>query len=175
MRFLEKIGQGAMSSVYLCECSHLTGMLVVTKVYHKHKLSKMNVRQIKREIDIHSRLNHPNIIKLYVAFEDRDSIYLVEEYAAGGDLYKELARHGGSMLEAHVSHRVISQIVAAVCHLHARGILHRDIKPENIFLTHGGTIKLGDFGLAVDTTQDAPVSKVGTLDYMAPEVRDGWS
>ena len=54
----------------------------------------------------------------------------------------------------------------------SQGIMHRDIKPENILLCHDGT-KLADFGLAIDTTKQAPLSRVGTLDYLAPEVLIG--
>lgn len=54
--------------------------------------------------------------------------------------------------------------------LHARGIIHRDIKPENIFFEGDGTLVLGDFGLAIDSSSDKPCSRVGTHDYMAPEV-----
>jgi len=167
--FLKKIGRGAMSTVYLCQCPG-SRIPVVAKLYHKDRLHRLNVKQIMREIDIHSRLNHTNIVKLFAAFEDDECIYLVQEHAEHGDLYQELARHGGRMLEAHVSQRIVPQLLDALTHLHARGILHRDIKPENIFLTGLGTLKLGDFGLAVDTTLDSPASRVGTLDYMAPEI-----
>jgi serine/threonine protein kinase len=54
--------------------------------------------------------------------------------------------------------------------LHSRGIIHRDIKPENIFFEEDGKLVLGDFGLAIDCSKDRPCSRVGTQDYMAPEV-----
>ena len=56
--------------------------------------------------------------------------------------------------------------------MHTRGIIHRDIKPENILFTKGGMcLKLADFGLAIDLRQERAVTRAGTLDYMAPEVR----
>jgi len=58
-----------------------------------------------------------------------------------------------------------------VCVGGVQGIVHRDIKPENILLAADGALKLGDFGLAIDSRQERPVTRVGTLDYMGPEVR----
>ena len=56
--------------------------------------------------------------------------------------------------------------------MHTRGIIHRDIKPENILFTKGDCrLKLADFGLAIDLRQERAVTRAGTLDYMAPEVR----
>ena len=106
-----------------------------------------------------------------------DPPYVLIQYVFGpffsisGDLYAELARHGGYMLEAHVLKHVLKPFLTAISHLHSRGILHRDIKPENILLTGQGEIKVADFGLAIDTSREKPVSRVGTLDYMPPEVR----
>lgn len=54
-----------------------------------------------------------------------------------------------------------------------QGVLHRDIKPENVMLGDDGGLRLGDFGLAINTSREQPMSRVGTLDYMAPEVREG--
>lgn len=90
-----------------------------------------------------------------------------------GDLYAELSRHGGYMLEAHVVKHVMAPFLSALCYLHARAVLHRDIKPENILLSGEGEIKVADFGLAIDTGREKPMSRVGTLDYMPPEVRAG--
>lgn len=163
------LGEGAMSTVVQCLCNR-SGMLLALKMYHKERLNTLNVRQVAREIEIHASLSHQNVIKLYAAFEDTDGIYLVQEYAAGGDLYAELSRHGGYMLEAHVVKNVLGPFLDALCHLHERGILHRDIKPENILLTEHGEIKVADFGLAINTLKEKPMSRVGTLDYMPPEV-----
>jgi aurora kinase, other len=69
---------------------------------------------VAREIEIHSSVLHPNIIKLYAAFEDADGIYLVQELAHKGDLYSELSRHGGYMLEAHVLKNVM-QVRCSLC------------------------------------------------------------
>jgi serine/threonine protein kinase len=64
-------------------------------------------------------------------------------------------------------------LLAIISSLHSLGIVHRDIKPENIFINTGGQIQLGDFGLAACKHYDRMTERVGTLDYMAPEVRGG--
>ena len=89
---------------------------------------------------------------------------------SAGDLYSELSRHGGHMLEAHVVKAVLVPLLRAIEHLHKHGILHRDIKPENILLTEQGEIKVADFGLSINILREKPFSRVGTLDYMPPEV-----
>ncbi len=66
--------------------------------------------------------------------------------------------------------QVVAPLLRILVSLHALGIIHRDIKPENIFIDSGGSLVLGDFGLAINATSERPISRVGTLDYMAPEV-----
>ena len=65
---------------------------------------------------------------------------------------------------------VLLPFLSAMSYLHARGIIHRDVKPENILLTAGRQLKLADFGMSIDWTEERPVTRTGTLDYMSPEV-----
>jgi serine/threonine protein kinase len=95
---------------------------------------------------------------------------LVLEYAGHGDLYSCLQRHRLRLPEARAVSLVIAPTLAALSHLHARGIIHRDVKPENLLLSSDNTIKLADFGLSVCIGEEAAVTRAGTLDYMAPEV-----
>ena len=65
---------------------------------------------------------------------------------------------------------VVEPFLRTLGHLHRRGVIHRDIKPENLLVTASGGLKLADFGLSIVAREELPVTRVGTLDYMAPEV-----
>ncbi|KAK9837313.1 hypothetical protein WJX81_005473 [Elliptochloris bilobata] len=128
-------------------------------MYHKSRMSAANYQQAEREICIQAALRNEHTIALYVAFEDEDGVYLVQEYAAGGDVYGALAAAGGFLHETQVADAV--------------GVAHRDVKSENLLLcadaSGGLRVRLADFGLAERAGSGASLC-VGTLDYMAPEV-----
>ena len=67
--------------------------------------------------------------------------------------------------------QVVIPVLQTLSVAHQRGVIHRDIKPENLFLTEAGALRLGDWGLAINQLQEKAYTRVGTLDYMAPEVR----
>ncbi|KAG2453438.1 hypothetical protein HYH02_001661 [Chlamydomonas schloesseri] len=166
---LRKVGSGYASTVYLGTC-RTSGNQVAVKLYHKQKLSELNHFQVAREITIHSSLDHKNIIQLWAAFEDQYGIYLVFEYASKGDVFTEVERRGGQLDEAETVRTVVYPFLSALDYLHSRCIIHRDIKPENLLFTATGVLKVADFGLSINFSQERPVTRVGTLDYMAPEV-----
>jgi len=95
---------------------------------------------------------------------------LVLEYCSQGDLYEAIRLDHGPLQTEHVR-RFMLQLIGAVEHMHSYGLYHRDIKPENIFLTHDGSMKLGDFGLATQS-QWSHEACVGSDRYMAPEQYD---
>lgn len=166
---VKEIGSGAVSCVYFALCRK-SCLRVAIKVYQKAKLSQLNAHQVQREIAIHASLNHPHIVDLYAAFEDETGIYLVLEYAEGGDLFDAVKRRGGRLQEAMLVQQVLYPYLCALMYLHGRGIVHRDIKPENTVITRNHVLKITDFGLAVSQRLERPVTRLGTLDYMAPEV-----
>jgi serine/threonine protein kinase len=122
-----------------------------------------------REIEIHLELRHPHILQLYGAWEDSKGLFLMLEYCAGGDIFHDVRRNGGKFDELTCARAVIHPVLQALAHCHALGIVHRDLKPENILCHLDGTIRLCDFGLAVSTRQERPVTRLGTLDYMVRE------
>ena len=186
----KQLYKGKASLLYAATC-RATRARVALKLYRKARLSELNWAQVEREVRLHSALVHPHIVALYAAFEDADHVYLAQEFAGGGDLYEELKRSGGAMGEARVAAAVIAPALAAVRYLHFLGVIHRDIKPENILLaaphlpldggvaadgaclsTPGLVVKLADFGLSINHRVERPVTRAGTLDYMAPEVSE---
>lgn len=78
----------------------------------------MRSAQVAREIQIHSSIEHPNVLGLYAAFEDLDGIYLVQELAPGGDLYRAMGDAGGYLPEEEVAQRVMRPLMSALACLH---------------------------------------------------------
>lgn len=137
----------------------------------KTRLRPIDVRRLRREINIHSTLMHPHILSFYACFEDDNAFYLVLEMAVNGDLLGLIRReHNGYMTVADYKTRVLVPMLDAVNYLQQRHVLHRDIKPENILVCQNGQIKLCDFGFSINRYEERPQSIVGTLEYMAPEL-----
>lgn len=96
------------------------------KIIDKTKLNEENLAKIFREVHIMKKLRHPHIIRLYQVMETEKMIYLVTEYAPGGEIFDHLVRNG-RMVEPE-ARRVFRQIVYAVRYLHQKRVVHRDIK-----------------------------------------------
>ncbi|CAL5045438.1 unnamed protein product [Urochloa decumbens] len=162
-------------------CSDLvTGEALACKSIAKDRLvSPDDVRGVKLEIEVMARLSgHPNVVDLKAVYEDEESVHLVMELCAGGELFHRLEERGCfSEHEAAVLFRYLMEVVA---HCHSKGIVHRDLKPENILLVSkspSSPIKLADFGLATyiqpGTVGRSLSGMVGSPFYIAPEVLSG--
>jgi calcium-dependent protein kinase len=141
---------------------------------------------VRREVDILRRLDHPNIVRLYEAYEDEHTIYLVLECCDGGDLLERVAVARERLPEREAA-VLFSQMLGAVQHLYLRGIVHRDLKPENFLFAKRepereplppqvAPVKLIDFGLSRRLSSEASTRitpKIGTTEYMAPEAYAG--
>jgi len=162
------LGEGYASLVYHAFCN-TTRTPVAIKAYKKSRLSRLNDFQVRREVAIHGALRHPSVVGLYAAFEDASAYYLVQELAGKGDLFVAVRKRETPVTEKDAILILLSVMDALLC-LHDLDVIHRDLKPENIFVTADGTHKIGDFGLAICVHDERPVTRVGTLDYMAPEI-----
>ncbi|KAF2830021.1 Pkinase-domain-containing protein [Ophiobolus disseminans] len=125
---------------------------------------------LEREICIMKLLDHPNIVRLYDIWENRNELYLIMEFVEGGELFSYIHEKGG-IVEINVVH-IFRQIIAALIYCHRINIHHRDLKPENILLDRDTmTVKLVDFGMAaLQPTGKKLTTPCGSPHYAAPEV-----
>ncbi|KAF8977679.1 serine/threonine protein kinase psk1 [Entomortierella lignicola] len=170
--FLKVIGRGAYGKVYLVRhiaSNALYAMKVLKKasiiVHAKDTECTMSERKILEAI------RHPFIVKLHYAFQTNHRLYLILEYASGGELFTHLATE--RMFSEENTAFYAAQLVLALEHLHSLGIIYRDLKPENIMLNAHGDIVLTDFGLSkvpLENSEGRTNTVCGTIEYMAPEV-----
>lgn len=128
------LGQGQFGQVMKVMERASKRQLVLKKLSKQALLDEGAVRQFQREVEIHSRLFHPHIVRMYAYFHDAECCYLLMELAELGSLYSRIQAGRLPEMEAALLFR---QLASAVAHLHRRGVLHRDIKPENVFLGKG--------------------------------------
>ncbi|QLG71053.1 hypothetical protein HG535_0B00910 [Zygotorulaspora mrakii] len=165
----KKLGKGKFGRVY-CVRHKKTGFICALKAMEKSEIVHYNVqKQIRREVEIQSSLNHPNLTKLYGFFHDEKRVYLVMEYLINGELYKRLKSHGP--LNDILASFYVYQMADALDFMHQRNIIHRDIKPENILIGFNNVIKLTDFGWSVNNPHNVKRKTLcGTIDYLSPEL-----
>ncbi|CAN0195819.1 unnamed protein product, partial [Ectocarpus sp. 13 AM-2016] len=145
--------------------------IVAIKVLQKKQLLKAGVEhQLRREIEIQSHLRHRNILRLFGYFYDEKRIYLILEFAPGGELYKTLQK--GRFSEAKGA-RYVLDVAQALAHCHKKNVIHRDLKPENLLIGSTGGLKLADFGWSVHAPNSRRNTLCGTLDYLPPEMIEG--
>jgi serine/threonine protein kinase len=165
------LGQGKFGNVYLArEKQHK--YVVALKVLFKKQLMEARVEhQLRREIEIQTRLRHPNILRLFGYFHDKDRIFLILEFAGKGEIFKELSnRH---RYDEKTAATYIRDVASALNYCHSKHVIHRDIKPENLLIDINGRIKIGDFGWAVHAPSNKRQTLCGTLDYLPPEMIEG--
>jgi serine/threonine protein kinase len=165
------LGQGKFGNVYLAR-EKTSKFVVALKVLFKKQLLESRVEhQLRREIEIQSHLRHPNILRLYGYFYDEERVYLILEYAARGEMYKELTK-AGRFTEKKAS-SYIRDVADALKYLHTKHVIHRDIKPENLLVSLKGSVKIADFGWSVHAPNNRRQTLCGTLDYLPPEMVNG--
>lgn len=165
------LGRGKFGNVYLAR-EKKTEFVVALKVLFKNQLAAAGVEyQLRREIEIQSHLRHPNILRLFGYFYDKSRVYLILEYAPGGEIYK-LLQKSGRFSEEQTSQYICS-LAHALCYCHHKHVIHRDIKPENLLLGAKNELKIADFGWSVYAPDSRRQTLCGTLDYLAPEMIEG--
>nr|GMD06941.1 calcium-dependent protein kinase-like [Ipomoea batatas] len=169
----KELGRGQFGVTYLCTEISTRRPYACKSILKRKLVSKNDKEDIKREIQIMQHMSgQPNIVEFKGAFEDRQSVHLVMELCAGGELFDRIIARG------HYSERaaadLIRQIVNVVHICHFMGVMHRDLKPENFLLSskdENAMLKATDFGLSV-FIEEGKVYRdiVGSAYYVAPEV-----
>ena len=177
----ELIGSGGMANVYKAVMRGQNGpvpagTVVAVKVLRQEYMHDPDlVRRFKNESKAISLLNHPNIVKVYDVSVNDHLQYIVMEYVDGMTLREYLNERGGKLSSRETVH-FISQILKALEHAHANGVVHRDIKPQNIMLLDNGQLRMMDFGIARISRADNPLlagKAMGSVHYISPEQAKG--
>ena len=172
----ELIGSGGMANVYKAVMLGRNGpvpagTVVAVKVLRQEYTHDPElVRRFKNESKAISLLNHPNIVKVYDVSVNDQLQYIVMEYVDGMTLREYLNERGGKLTSRETVH-FISQILKALEHAHANGVVHRDIKPQNIMLLDNGQLRMMDFGIArISRAENQLLSgkTMGSVHYISP-------
>ena len=168
------LGEGSFAAVYRVQ-NRITDSIRAMKVINKSSTcSEEDDKEIFNEINILRTLDHPNILKIFEFYSNKESYSIVTELCSGGELFQEIVDKGP--FNESYSAYVMFQVLSAINYCHNMKIVHRDLKPENILITERDKngyprIKICDFGTSKMFEKGAVQRKlVGSSYYIAPEV-----
>ncbi|MEX0741679.1 MAG: serine/threonine-protein kinase, partial [Phycisphaeraceae bacterium] len=171
-RILDRIGAGAMASVFKAQQLSLDRTVAIKILPRRHISDASFVQRFYAEGRAAARLNHPNIVQAIDVGQSGDHHYFVMEMVEGHTVFDHLQKyHRYDEAEAL---RIIIQTAEALHHAHEKGFIHRDVKPKNIMITPEGTAKLADMGLARQVSDREAAEReagraFGTPYYISPE------
>jgi len=195
---ITSVGRGSYGEVFLVKKISNNKLYALKSIDKNFMKKERKEHQVYVEREVLLKLNHPNIIKLYSSFQDKNKLYFVLEYASGGEFSDHLRIQGKLPKEQIIF--FTAEIINILEYIHTCGIAHRDLKPENILLTQEGHLKCIDFGTArylatekrtaelfevknkaEETLEDTPsqikknhrTTFVGTAQYVSPEMLEG--
>jgi serine/threonine protein kinase len=167
-----EINRGGMGVLYLARHSMLTGLFAI-KTLLPERMHNANLRQrFLAEINAHTQMLHPNIVRVVDCFEENEKLYVVMDYIDGIGLDRKIQQTGP--LPEKNALALLRPVLEAIQYAHQRHFVHRDIKPSNILLDNEEIPRVTDFGIAVDNTAatrltNAASAPIGTACYMSPE------
>ncbi len=175
-RILERLGIGGMGVVFKANHIKLDKVFAIKIIAPGLAMNEHFIKRFQTEAKALAKFEDPNIVRIYDLRTFEDQWFIVMEYVEGTTLTEKILKDGAyHWVEALP---IIKQVLSAVGHAHEAGIIHRDIKPSNILINDKGLVKITDFGLAKDQTQNTntvSVTSGGTLYYMSPEHVKGFS
>ena len=171
---LKYLGKGSYGAAILVELRANPKQRFVIKEIVIGHLKDVEQNAAKKEAEVLHQMQHSNITMYVESFVESSKLFIVMEYADGGDLSTVLAKRkkAETLWPENELMRIFVQICLALKHVHEQNILHRDLKAANIFLSSKGIIKLGDFGIAkvLDSTEEQARTQIGTPYYLSPEI-----
>ena len=171
---IKLLGQGSYGKAILGRRKS-DGYKVCIKEVRLANLGQKEKDDAMKEIQVLSSLDHPYIVKYIESFQERGNLFIVMEFADGGDLSQKIERQGSNLFPEEEIMQTFIQMALAIKYIHDKKILHRDLKGQNIFLMKDGTVKLGDFGIArvLEYSQQFCNTQIGTPYYLSPEICQG--
>eukprot|EP01064_Diplonema_japonicum_P037210 TRINITY_DN8660_c0_g1_i1.p1 TRINITY_DN8660_c0_g1~~TRINITY_DN8660_c0_g1_i1.p1 ORF type:complete len:399 (+),score=62.10 TRINITY_DN8660_c0_g1_i1:50-1246(+) len=168
-KMLSKIGEGNYAVVLLVKQKG-TGDYLAMKILNKNMLIERDeVEHTRTERAVLEKANHPFLVKMRYAFQTADKLYLVMNFANGGELFSHLKKE--KRFDEERARFYAAEIALGIQYLHDRGIVYRDLKPENVLLDAEGHIALTDFGLSkMMKESERTKTFCGTPEYLAPEI-----
>lgn len=166
------LGEGGMGVVYAAIQESLNRPVAVKLLSPRVERNAALIARFVREIEMLTRLTHPNIVQIFDAGVAAGRHYYVMQHVDGLSLARILPAH---RVRPHTAVAILRQLVAGLAAAHKQGILHRDLKPANILLDRAGIVRIADFGLASILSPDPAAQAgarevhVGTLGYASPE------
>ena len=169
---LEHLGTGGMADVFEAK-DLISNKIVAIKILKEElKNDKTNIVSFNKEASSAASMSHQNIMEIYNEGTYQGCPYLVIEYLKNQTLLDKIEYF--TKFAPKEGSQIMIQLLEAIDYTHSHNIIHRDIKPQNIFYMPNGTIKLGDFGIAVNENDAKNSSKIiGSIYYLAPEVIQG--
>ncbi|XP_043267799.1 serine/threonine-protein kinase 32B [Venturia canescens] len=169
-QILRAIGKGSFGKVCIVQKRDRTGNMYAMKYVHKGECAEKGaLKNVAREVEILSKLEHPCLVNLWFSFQDEEDLFMVSDLLLGGDLRYHIQQQVIFTEESIALY--VAEIALALDYLQSHRILHRDIKPDNILLDEEGHAHVTDFNIAtVLEGEHLATSMSGTKPYIAPEI-----
>eukprot|EP00927_Polykrikos_kofoidii_P038724 TRINITY_DN33146_c0_g1_i1.p1 TRINITY_DN33146_c0_g1~~TRINITY_DN33146_c0_g1_i1.p1 ORF type:complete len:362 (-),score=56.99 TRINITY_DN33146_c0_g1_i1:220-1305(-) len=169
---IREIGSGGFGKAILVHDAE--GKQFVLKAIDISRMDSKERKDAVNEVRVLSSLKHPYVVSYRESFLDGRTLCIVMDYAEGGDLFNRIAmtRKAGQAFPEPQILRWFTQASLALKHIHEKHVLHRDLKSQNLFITAGGRLRIGDFGIAkvLDNTGAFAKTRIGTPYYLSPEI-----